>query len=61
MAWEHAFSQQMFDLALSEEDVEELRSERSIKHTLIVSVLFIYLFIYLFIWFSPHTYRYTNA
>jgi len=33
MAWESAFSQHMLDLALSEEDVEELRSERSIKHT----------------------------
>ncbi|XP_057303390.1 serine/threonine-protein phosphatase 4 regulatory subunit 4-like isoform X1 [Hydractinia symbiolongicarpus] len=32
MAWESAFCQQMLELALSEEDVEELRSERSIKH-----------------------------
>lgn len=37
MAWEHAFSQHILDLALSEEDVEELRSERSIKHTSITA------------------------
>ena len=33
MAWENAFSQHLLDMALSEEDVEELRSERTIKQT----------------------------
>ena len=38
MAWENAFSQQMLELSLSDEDVEELRSERSIKQAKIVCI-----------------------
>ena len=37
MSWESAFNHHMLDLTLSEEDVEALRSERSIKQTKIVS------------------------